>query len=140
MDEVVRRIHRLRKYAEREARLKLMEASGRTTACEARLGETNRRIDQSRAQCNENRAGDMAAHHEYALKMEMVRRHNEMDLIRKQREEFGARNSVKKAAMEARIMEKVADSREAEVAADVAQKNQVGLDEIGLQGWWRRSR
>jgi len=139
MDGVIRCIHRLRKYREREARLELVRAEDEARTQEARLHATNASIERSRATAGSTSAAEMARHHTFALRMEMVRRREETCLLERQVEVSDRRQEVRRAATDARIVELIADSREAAEAEALQTASNHQLDELGLQRWWRRT-
>ena len=138
MANVIRRIHKLRKYREQEARMDLLEAEAQCRNSEDRLAGTNDKIARSRANCSDD-VSELARHHAYALRMEMVRRRDEAQLLQNKRQVSQSRGRVQHAAREAKIVETLADNRDADRAAEVAQRTQRGLDDAALQAWWRKA-
>jgi hypothetical protein len=104
---------------------------------EALVQDTENRIAASRAQ------GDLDAHdllrrHAFALRMEMTRRKQTEVLDDRARAAMWRMERWKSAKQAERIVDLVAENREAEGAAALRQTEQRSLDEAGLQGWLRR--
>lgn len=138
MASVLRTIHRIRKYREHSARVELTDAETRAAAQKDRLDLTLKTMSRSRSGVQTADADDVAARHVYALRMEMVRRHEEAALAERLQEVEQRRGVVVAAATEARIAERVAEIREEAAAVRKQDQDRHLLDELGSQGWWRR--
>lgn len=138
MSDVIRRLHRLRKHAEREAKVQLMEAMAATQRSEERLNDTNRSLEEAR-EAVDSGDYDLAAHHSWALRTEMARRRQEQDFLRRQRLEAKRREVVRERATEARTLERIAELRDAERDQAQGRKDRMALDEAGSRGWWVRA-
>ena len=138
MTDVIWRIHRLRKVQEHRARLELAEAEFEERRRASELQQVEDDVRDSREQTKMNDANEVAQHHNYALRMEMTRRQHEADLANQRQVVMGERDNVKEKALNAKVVELVGESREAEEALEARRKEQKELDETGAQAWWRK--
>jgi len=134
--KVIRRIHKLRKHVENEARLALTVAERDRQRQEEVIQELNDAIDRSREGLLDANAEELFYHQSWVLRMEMTRRQAEAVLMEKQQEVFRRRAILVEAAKEARILERVAEVREEAAAAEERHRSGKLLDEIGVQAWW----
>ncbi len=134
--KVIRRIHKLRKHVENEARLALTVAERDRQRQEEVIQELNDAIERSREEVSAFNAEELFYQQGWVLRMELIRRGAEALLMEKQREVSRRRGVLIEAAKEARILERVAEVREE--AAEQEERHRSGkvLDETGVQGWW----
>lgn len=137
MTTVLRKLHRLRQYEETNSRLDWIAAERDRRDQEALVQDTENRIAASRAQGNQD-AEDLLRHHAFALRMEMTRRKQVEVLDDRARAASWRMDRWKSAKQAERIVDLVAENREAEGAALARQREQRSLDEAGLVGWLRR--
>lgn len=136
---VMRQIHRIRKYQEQDTRVAWLSAEQERQNREASLDQTQRQINASR----DNAAGDVEAlvrHHAYALRMEMVRRRQAEQVRDQQRTVDFHQDRWRHANREAKVVERIAETREESMRWAEQQLEQRRLDECGMQGWWRSNR
>lgn len=141
MGDVLRTVHRLRKAEERRARVRLAEAEAAFGRSRNAVRETERLIRESwsRAHASEGRLSELQTHHHDVLRLELDRRRAERLA---EVDEVGAgtaRAQLAASAMGAKVVELVADARQAETFADLERRTRTALDEQGLQSWWRRT-
>jgi len=81
----------------------------------------------------------VARYHAFRLRMEMTRRNQSDRLSSASVRVDGCRGRLDNAVRRAQTIEKLLEQR-ADEAAREARKNEAAmLDELGLQGWWRKS-
>jgi hypothetical protein len=136
---VIRRIHRLRKYREDEARLEHLEAEKERQLQEDFVRSTTEAMDRVRTQPPTRDAEQLGYQQGWMLRMEMLRRRGEQVLYERRIEESRRRELLILAAREARVVERVAEIREEAYAEEERQRSRRFLDEVGAQTWWRRS-
>ena len=136
---VIRRIHRLRKHRENEARLEFVVAERERQAQEDVVKETASAIERARADEGPLNAEQLSYQQGWLLRMEMLRRRAEQLLLDRKVEEGRRREVMVAAALEARVVERVAELREEANAEEERQRSRRFLDEVGSQAWWRRN-
>jgi hypothetical protein len=135
---VIRRIHRLRKHRENEARLEFVVAERERQAQEDFVRETAAAMERARGEEAPQSAEELSYQQGWLLRMEMLRRRAEQVLVDRKVEEGRRREVLVAAALEARVVERVAEIREEANAEEERQRSRRFLDEVGSQAWWRR--
>ncbi|MBN2799932.1 MAG: hypothetical protein JXX28_12370 [Deltaproteobacteria bacterium] len=131
-------IHRIRKYHEQTARVELREAEGEAAALERRLADTIGQVERAHAGQRHEDADDLSRRHAFRLQMEMRRRAEAQQVEQGQAKVSERRGVVVQRATEARVMERLVETRAEAVLRDLEVANRTFLDEVGAQGWLRK--
>ena len=137
---VIRRIHKLRKHRENEALLEFAAADRERQAQEDLVRETSSAMERARVDIGTGpqSAEQLSYQQGWMLRMEMMRRRAEHVLVERRIEEGRRREALLAAALDARVVERVAEIREEANAAEERHRSRKFLDEVGSQAWWRR--
>jgi hypothetical protein len=118
--------------------LELAEAEFEEQRRESALNKVEEDVRDSREQTKMDDANDVAQHHNYALRMEMIRRERQAELCEQRDLVVGHRDHVRVRSLEAKVVELVGESREEAEAMELRRSEQKELDEAGAQAWWRK--
>lgn len=135
--DLLRRIERLNRYREREARQDLLVAERAQETQEGELRAANDAINAGRASRSES-AHEHALAESWLLRAELTRRSQEMTLLQRQRDAHERRGTWQSAARDVRTVERLAELREDAAALDSARGAQRVLDDVGAIQWQRR--
>lgn len=139
MNSTLRRIQRLRSYQERLSRLDVVQAETDRDRLSEERDATIEQVRVSRQNTASNDPDSLARHHAFALRKEMQRR-GEDDAVARSEEVVANREIVWRAAdKERRVAENLVEHREERHRWELAQRDQRALDEVALQGWWRKT-
>ena len=136
--DVLRRIHKLRKHVEAEARSEFVAAERAWQAQQAALAETTDAMARVRAERSDD-PDELARDQAWLLRMEMQRRRTEGTVVERQGEVVRRREVLVGAAREARVVELGAEAEEERERTDEVVRTQRALDEVGLGAWRRRN-
>ena len=135
--DLLRRIERLNRYREREARQELLVAERAQEEQEVGLRATNEAINTGRASRSDS-ASEHALTDAWLLRAEVDRRGQEITLLQRQRDAHERRGTWQSAARDVRTVERLAEIREEAEALDSARSAQRVLDDVGAIQWQRR--
>ncbi len=138
MDRTLKALHRIREHGKRRARLRLLEAEvARQDQVEA-IDQTRHRVEVARRRAEDDPA-TMARYHAFRLRMEMVQRRQEQELMSRERQVSACRDDLRHAARSSRVVELVIENRQ-KLADEQARRSESALlNELGVQAWWRQS-
>lgn len=131
------RLRRIARYHERLAKIELAVAEHERADQERAVAQASAAI----AAVLDAPAVDATEHHQrhgYALRMEMARRGAERRLIDRQKDVGTRRDAMAVAMRERGTLDRLVEIHDNEVTGERQRVEQHGLDETGLQGWWRR--
>lgn len=138
MSDVLRTVHRLRKVEEHRAQAQLATTEAGRAAAAQRLATTESALSANHEHAAASgKVLDLASHHALALRRELQRRAEARELARRDQEAGRARNALTAARTAARVVELVADDRDARTSAERLRQANAAFDEQGLQAWWR---
>jgi flagellar export protein FliJ len=129
---------RIREHGKRNARLQLLEAEAARADQEAAIEQTLHRVAIARRTADEDPAA-MARYHAFRLRMEMVQRRQEQELMSRERQVSRAREDLRDAARESRVVELVIENRDRAEAEEARRSETALMNELGVQAWWRQS-
>ena len=138
MSSVLDKLIRIRRYTENIARQDLVSAQNKEQRTATALANTSARVADSSDAVNPNVATDVAMHHAYSLKMEMVRRTQANALIIQKRDVSSKRNDLRDASVQSRILTRLGELRDDVMEQDERKSSQRKLDEVGTLLWMRR--
>ena len=139
MADILKHLERLRNHEKRQARIELTEARSEQTEIEQQLVENQAYVEEVRNSTIDNDPMEVARYHAFRLRMEMNRRNQSTRLNSASERVDNCRDRLDNAVRRAQPIEKLLEQR-ADEAAREARKNEANmLDELGLQGWWRKS-
>lgn len=138
MSAVLDKLIRLRRYTETIARQDLVSAQNMEQTTATALAHISARVAKSSVSVNPSVATDVAMHHAYSLKMEMVRRTQVNTLITQKRAVSVKRNDLREASVQSRILTRLAELRDEVMEDDARKSSQRTLDEVGALLWARR--
>lgn len=139
MADVLRTVHRIRKVEEQRARAHLAASRAATEQTQELIRHTETAFDASWDRGHGGQLVDLAQHHADALRLELSRRAQVNSLAEQHREAGMAQQRLQTLAVQAKVVELVADERDRAANKAFARRAQGALDEQGLQSWWRRS-
>jgi flagellar export protein FliJ len=139
MVDVLRTVHRIRKVEEQRARAHLAATQAAARETEDAIRHTESAMAQSWDRAHTGKVIELAQHHSDALRLELRRRAHLQCLGEQQRQTGQARDRLQSIAVEAKVVEIVADERDRAANQVFRRRAQGALDEQGLQSWWRRS-
>lgn len=135
--DVLRRIERLNRHREREARQDLLAAERAQEAQEAELRAANEAINAGRG-ARSDVASERALADAWLMRAELDRRGTELTLLQRQRDAFERRGLWQTAAREVKTVERLAELREEIERDEQARAAQRVLDDVGAIQWRRR--
>lgn len=139
MADILKHLERLRSHEKRQARIDLTEAQSEKSEIEDVLAENHAHVEETRNSTIDNDPMEVARYHAFRLRMEMTRRNQNDRLNSVSGRVDNCRDRLDSAVRRAQTIEKLLEQR-ADEAAREARKNEAAmLDELGLQGWWRKS-
>lgn len=131
-------LRRLAAHQDRNARLALAQAEQARAVQQATLEESASTLQRALASPSEG-ANDELTRHTFALRAEMVRRGAERRLLERQREVNRRQDAMRVAAREKGTLDRLIERRDDAQGREAAQREQRGLDEAGITGWWRQN-
>ena len=138
MNRTLEALLRIREHGKRNARLQLVEAESARIDQEKAISQTRHRVDVARRSAEDDPAS-MARYHAFRLRMEMVQRRQEQELMSRERQVTQRRDDLRHAARDSRVVELVIENRE-RAALEQARRDEGALmNELGVQAWWRQS-
>lgn len=139
MADILKHLERLRNHEKRQARIELTEAQVEQTDIEQKLQDNQAHVDETRNSTIDNDPMEVARYHAFRLRMEMTRR-NQSDRLQGVSERVDTcRTRLDSAVRRAQTIEKLLEQRADEAAREARKNEATMLDELGLQGWWRKS-
>jgi len=138
MNRTLKALHRIREHGKRNARLRLMEAETARIDQEEAIDQTRHRVDIARRTSDPDPAS-MARYHAFRLRMEMVQRRQEQELMSRERQVTRARDDLRTAARDSRVVELVIEERQREAMEQARRDEDALMNELGVQAWWRQS-
>jgi flagellar export protein FliJ len=139
MADILKHLERLRNHEKREARINLASAETEKDEAEEALEANRHRIDEIRQGVIDNDPLEVARYHAFRLRMEMHRRTESGKLSSAVGRVDTCRTRLNLAIRQAQTMEKLIQNRADEAAREARKNEATMLDELGLQGWWRKS-
>ena len=139
MADILKHLERLRNHEKRQARIELTEARTEQTEIEERLVEDQAHVEEIRNSTIDNDPMEVARYHAFRLRMEMNRRNQSARLTSASERVDVCRGRLDNAVRRAQTIEKLLEQRADESAREARKNEATMLDELGLQGWWRKS-
>ena len=139
MADVLKHLERLSKYAKREARLEMAEAEEAMVHQQEVIAENAQRVDDERENHVIDDPMEVARYHAFRLRMEMLRRREVEKLTTRTERVDNARGHLDGAIRRAQTIERLLELKSERQAAEDRKTESNILDELGLQGWWRRT-
>jgi len=139
MADVLKHLQRLREHEKKQAQMELAKAERAEEAQAARVEENARRVEAAREGTQENDAAEVARYHAFRLRMEMMRRREVGRLQKRQHAVSDARNILNDSVRQARTLDKLIESKEEEAAKEARKSEEILMNELSLQGWWRKT-
>lgn len=139
MADVLRIVHRIRKVEEQRARAHLAATQAASEQTRNELRSTESAFAASWDRGHTGQVIELAQHHADALRLELRRRAHANTLDEQRRQTGAAQQRLKSVAVQAKVVELVADERDRAANRAILRRTQGALDEQGLQSWWRRS-
>jgi flagellar protein FliJ len=138
------RVRALRERGEDLAKQELAGALSRRTSCEERLAANGAQLDGARAAQRDligapSSATDLIARQAYLERVERDRAARHEDLARHEAEVEERRTSLREAARERQVLERLKERRRADHARELQRVEGAALDEIGLTIHRRRA-
>jgi len=138
VDNVLQSVIRLRRHHEREVLRDLAQAEQLRLTTERALEATNRDMEDTLGNVSGDDPADMARRHAHAIRLEMERRRQEVHATEAARRVTVHQRAAGVAARDKRVIELVAEAREAAELLEARRHEAEHLDQAGLQSWWRR--
>lgn len=131
------RVRQLRERGEDLAKQELAGALSRRESCEERLRANGAQLDEARAAQRDLAAAtasamDLIARQRYLERVEADRVAGEQDLVRHDAEVDARRTSLREAARERQVLERLKERRRADHARELLRVEGEQLDEIAL--------
>jgi flagellar export protein FliJ len=139
MSKILEHLKRLREHEKKQARLGLSKAEREEQRQIERIEAHHKTVAEVRENCRIDDPAEVARYHAFRLKMEMVRRRNEARLERCQVKVDQTRDKLTEKVKETRTLETLIENRQEAEAAEKARKDGATLDELGIQGWKRKT-
>lgn len=133
----VETLMRIRRIRERLAELAWLEAQAAQRDQEEKTRENARRAAESHASANDA-SHDVMLHHLFALQLEVQSRRDLADLAQKAARTRSEQGRMRAARVDAKVAERVRDTRVEEQALEASRPAQAQMDELGMNAWWRR--
>jgi len=138
MTETLKRLARIQRIHQDQAREHLADATAAQSAHEARLLALDQQVQAVRAPAVSD-VDDLARRHAFVLRQEMLRRRMTGQSGQHDRRVATRRDALLSAARQVQVTEKFATSMAERDAEACDRDEQRQLDERGVQGWMRRS-
>ena len=139
MADILKHLERLRNHEKRQARIELTEAQNEKSMAEVELAENVAHVEKIRSSTSEDDPMEVARYHAFRLRMEMTRRRQSSRLNGASDRVDVCRDRLDNAVRRAQTIEKLLEQRADEAAREARKNEATMLDELGLQGWWRKS-
>lgn len=133
------RVRALRERREDEAKMELAGAMMRRSQCHEELMGAAERIIAARLSQLTASATDLLAHQAYLERMEEAHRLLTEELARHDREVAGRRATLTARSQERQALEKLKEKGLEAHNREIARIEQITLDEIAGNGYWRRA-
>ena len=140
MTDTLRRIARIQKFRETEARRELARAQEQERADQAQLDEMHQAVAEQRSRRLQGDADDLARHHAWSLRMEMDLRRQEGSVKRRETHVHSRRREVLYAARALETTRNVMDHVQRREATERRRHEDREISEIGATLWWRNKR
>ncbi len=137
MTSTLKRLARIQRIQQDEARGQLVEAERARDDHAARIEQLSARIDEVRTGPADD-ADDLARRHAFVLRQEMLRRRMVAQEVHLEKRVEARRGSLMQAARAVKVTESFTATLEEREAAHAGRIERKTLDERGLQGWIRR--
>jgi flagellar export protein FliJ len=137
MGAILKRIIRLRRLDEQQARLSMVEARMKEDEQAQQLVELGSRVAVSHRGATGERAELVTRHHAFALRSEMVRRRGEAELRQTQAQVEERREHLQSITRHRQLVQELSRLESAREREESDRRDQKVLDETGLRGWWR---
>ena len=139
MADVLKHLQRLKEHEKKQAQMDLAKAE-KAEEDQAEKVEINARsVAQARESTLEDSAAEVARYHAFRLRMEMVRRRETGRLEKKKKAVHSAREALNESLKQARTLDKIIENREEEAAKEARKSEENLMNELSLQGWWRKT-
>jgi flagellar export protein FliJ len=139
MSKILEHLKRLREHEKKQAHLGLSKAEREEQRQLERMEAHQKTVEEVRENCQVDDPAEVARYHAFRLKMEMVRRRDEARLERCQTKVDQSRDKLTEKVKETRTLETLIENRAEAEAAEKAKKDGATLDELGIQGWKRKT-
>tara|TARA_B110000037_G_C16918046_1_gene423167 strand:- start:85 stop:507 length:423 start_codon:yes stop_codon:yes gene_type:complete len=139
MSKILEHLKRLREHEKKQAHLGLSKAEREENKQLERIEAHHKTVEQARENCNVDDPSEVARYHAFRLKMEMIRRRDQARLERFQTKVDQSRDKLTEKVKETRTLETLIENRADAEAAEKARKDGATLDELGIQGWKRKT-
>ena len=96
-------------------------------------------MTQARESTLEDSAAEVARYHAFRLRMEMVRRREVGRLEKRKAAVHSARETLNESLKQVRTLDKIIENREEEAAKEARKSEENLMNELSLQGWWRKT-
>ena len=135
MQQSVAVLERIKRQMKRNARMRFAAQERERLAIESRLEATEVAIDHSRQRPEEQDVTWLAEQHSHRLRLELQRR-RETEQLRKQAYVVEKhRDALRKASQEARLMELLVESQQAEVTKRLQRQESNEMDDLAMARW-----
>lgn len=138
MSKLLRRLHRIRKHLAEEARVELVEAERAAQSQQATVTDLLDAMHRAQPTGGET-AQDLATRHQFVQHTTQRLRIEEQTLAERHEAAEERRDRTRELAVDARLIETVAERRDLEAASQADRRDRQALDEAGLQGWATRT-
>ena len=139
MADVLKHLERLSKYAKREARVKMAEAEKAMAKQQEVIADNAQHVNDERENHVVDDPMEVARYHAFRLRMEMLRRREVEKLSTRTERVNSARGFLDGAIRRAQTIERLLELKEERQSTEARKTESKILDELGLQGWWRRT-
>jgi flagellar export protein FliJ len=139
MADVLKHLQKLREHEKKQAQMDLAKAERAEETQAARLEENARTVKAVRKGTQEDDAAEVARYHAFRLRMEMIRRREVGRLQKRQDAVSSARDHLNDSVRQVRTLDKLIENREEEAAKEARKSEQNLMNELSIQGWWRKT-
>ena len=139
MADVLKHLQRLREHEKKQAQMDLAKAEQAEEAQAEKVDKNARSVTQARESTLEDSAAEVARYHAFRLRMEMVRRREVGRLEKRKAAVDSARETLNESLKQVRTLDKIIENREEEAAKEARKSEENLMNELSLQGWWRKT-
>ena len=139
MADVLKHLQRLREHEKKQAQMDLAKAEQAEEAQAEKVENNARSVTQARESTLEDSAAEVARYHAFRLRMEMVRRREVGRLEKRKAAVDSARETLNESLKQVRTLDKIIENREEEAAKEARKSEENLMNELSLQGWWRKT-
>ena len=139
MADVLKHLQRLREHEKKQAQMELAKAERAEEAQVERVEENARSVRDARSATSEDDAAEVARYHAFRLRMEMTRRREVGRLEKRKADVHSARDALNESVKKVRTLDKLIENREEEAAKEARKAEGTLMNELSLQGWWRKT-